>query len=88
MLYPSINDLLTKIDNRYNLVIAVSKRARMLIDGDEKLVNIGENKPVDIATHEVAEDKITYRAMTAEEIENEGKTEEEPKSETNEKIEE
>ncbi|MEJ8553742.1 DNA-directed RNA polymerase subunit omega [Tepidibacter sp. Z1-5] len=75
MLYPSINDLLKKIDNRYNLVIAVSKRARNLIEGDEELVRTKEIKPVDIATQEVYEDKINYRPMTAEEIENEGKEE-------------
>ncbi|CAH2212830.1 DNA-directed RNA polymerase subunit omega [Tepidibacter aestuarii] len=75
MLYPSINDLLKKIDNRYNLVIAVSKRARHLIEGDEELVKTKEIKPVDIATQEVYEDKINYRPMTAEEIENEGKEE-------------
>lgn len=75
MLYPSINDLLKKIDNRYNLVIAVSKRARNLIEGEEELVRTKEVKPVDIATQEVYEDKINYRPMTAEEIENEGKEE-------------
>ncbi|WFD09106.1 DNA-directed RNA polymerase subunit omega [Tepidibacter hydrothermalis] len=75
MLYPSINDLLKKIDNRYNLVIAVSKRARNLIEGEEELVKTKEVKPVDIATQEVYEDKINYRPMTAEEIENEGKEE-------------
>jgi len=75
MLYPSINDLLKKIDNRYNLVIAVSKRARNLIEGEEELVRTKEIKPVDIATQEVYEDKINYRPMTAEEIENEGKEE-------------
>ncbi len=75
MLYPSINDLLNKIDNRYNLVIAVSKRARKLIEGEEELVRTKEIKPVDIATQEVYEDKINYRPMTAEEIEDEGKKE-------------
>lgn len=75
MLYPSIDDLLKKIDNRYNLIVAVSKRARKLIEGEEELVRTKEIKPVDIATQEVYEDKINYRPMTAEEIENEGKEE-------------
>ncbi|SHH09810.1 DNA-directed RNA polymerase subunit omega [Tepidibacter thalassicus] len=69
MLNPSINELLKKIDNRYSLVIAVSKRARKLIDGDEGLVDVKENKPVAIATYEVAQDKITCRPMTNEEVE-------------------
>ncbi|WP_099188028.1 DNA-directed RNA polymerase subunit omega [Tepidibacter mesophilus] len=75
MLYPSINDLLKKIDNRYNLVIAVSKRARKLIEGEEELVRTKEVKPVDIATQEVYENKINYRPMTAEEIETEERQE-------------
>ncbi|KXZ39594.1 DNA-directed RNA polymerase subunit omega [Alkalithermobacter thermoalcaliphilus JW-YL-7 = DSM 7308] len=73
MLYPSINDLLKKVDNRYTLVIAAAKRARQLIDGDPKLVKVKENKPVSIAIHEINEGKLTYRPMTQEEIKNIGK---------------
>lgn len=68
MLYPSINDLLTIIDNRYNLVVAVSKRARTLIEGDTKLVKIKETKPVSIAVQEVFEHKISYRPITNAEL--------------------
>ena len=35
MLYPSINDLLNKADNRYCLVNEVSKRARQLVEGSD-----------------------------------------------------
>lgn len=68
MLYPSINDLLTKIDNRYTLVVAVSKRARQLIDGDTKLLKTKENKPVSVAVQEVFESKIGYRPITNAEL--------------------
>lgn len=68
MLYPSINELLTKIDNRYTLVVAVSKRARQLIDGDSKLIKTKETKPVSVAVQEVFESKIGYRPITNAEL--------------------
>lgn len=71
MLKPSINEVLSKIDNRYYLVGTVAKRAREIIDGAE--VNVlnkqRETKPVSLATQEVAEGKISYRVLTQEEIE-------------------
>ena len=63
MLYPSITDLLEKVDSRYTLVLAASKRARQLIDGDKALVKTTSKKPVSIATQEIYEDKITYRRV-------------------------
>jgi len=71
MLKPSINEVLDKIDNRYYLVGTVAKRAREIIDGAETYVttkNRDNNKQVTIATQEVADDKITYRILTQEEI--------------------
>lgn len=60
MLYPSINDILKKVDSRYTLVLLVSKRSRQLVDGKEQLVELDSNKPVSIALQEVADDKVTY----------------------------
>ncbi len=60
MLNPSVNDLLKKVDSRYTLVVATSKRAREIIEGSEKLIDIASNKPVTIATNEIAQDKIKY----------------------------
>ena len=71
MLKPSINEVLDKIDNRYYLVGTVAKRAREIIDGAEVYVlakNRDNNKPVNIATQEVADEKITFRLLTQEEI--------------------
>ena len=71
MLKPSINEVLDKIDNRYYLVGTVAKRAREIIDGAELYVstkNTDNNKPVTIATQEVADEKITFRLLTQEEI--------------------
>ena len=60
MLYPSINDLRTKADSKYTLVSLAAKRARDLIEGMPALTDIEIDKPVSIATAEIAEDTITY----------------------------
>ena len=44
MLNPPINKLLEKVDSRYTLVVATSKRAREIIDGSEKLIKISSAK--------------------------------------------
>ena len=49
MLYPSINDLLNKADSRYCLVNEVSKRARQLVEGSDKMVDTVEEKPVSVS---------------------------------------
>ncbi|MCT4565069.1 MAG: DNA-directed RNA polymerase subunit omega [Maledivibacter sp.] len=66
MLKPPINELLKKVDSRYTLVIAASKRARQIIEGSEKLIDIESNKPVTIATNEIIEDKITYERIESD----------------------
>lgn len=61
MLYPSINELRSKVDNRYTLVILAAKRARDIIDGKPKLSDVDIDRPVSIAAHEISEDLITYK---------------------------
>ncbi len=59
MLKPPINELIEKAGSRYSLVIAVSKRARQIIDGDDVYVYAKSlSKPVSIATQEIYEGKI------------------------------
>ena len=60
MLYPSINEIRKKADNRYTLVTLAAKRARDIIDGKPKLTDADTEKPVSIAVNEIAEDLITY----------------------------
>ena len=60
MLYPSIDEIRTKVDSKYTLVSLAAKRARDLIEGMPALTDIEIDKPVSIATAEIAEDKITY----------------------------
>ena len=61
MLYPSVNEIRTKADSRYTLVILAAKRAREVIAGIPKLTEEDVTKPVSIAANEIAEDLITYR---------------------------
>jgi DNA-directed RNA polymerase subunit omega len=60
MINPPITALMTKVDSRYTLVIAVSKRARQLAEGQPALVECSSHKPVSIACHEILEGKVSY----------------------------
>lgn len=61
MLYPSINELLEKVDSRYTLVVVAAKRARQIIDEGKSNSNSCFKKPVSIATQEIFEEKILYK---------------------------
>ena len=80
MLHPSYTDLMkvvnadveegaTKIVNsRYSFVLATSKRARQLIDGEMPLVDVhGGEKPLSIAIDELNQGKIKIIAENEEE---------------------
>jgi len=56
---PSISDLLEIIDNRFDLVIVASKRARQLSNGSMPLTNIKEESMVSVAANEIAEGKVS-----------------------------
>ena len=55
---PTVKELLTKVDNRFELVIATAKRARQIADGDEKLVETDEEAPVSVAANEISQGKV------------------------------
>ena len=57
----SLDELIGKVDCRYELVTVVSKRAKMLIDNpDAKLMDIGDKKPVIQSAMEFANGYYTY----------------------------
>lgn len=82
MIYPTLKNLLGKVDSKYTLVVAVAKRARQIVDGQPKLTKVASNKPVTIAVNEIAEGKIGYErnyskpedTVVAEQTENFGET--------------
>lgn len=54
---PTPEELLEKADNRYELVIAVSKRARQIADTEEFKKNQAENSEVTLAAEELVKDE-------------------------------
>ena len=58
MIKPSVAELLEKVDNRYELVIATSKRARQIAQGAEPLVKTDAVAPDSIAADEIDAGKV------------------------------
>ena len=58
MTKPSVAELLEKVDNRYELVIATSKRARQIAQGAEPLVKTADVAPDSIAADEIDAGKV------------------------------
>lgn len=60
--------MLGKVDSKYTLVVAVSKRARQLVGGQPKLTKVDSNKPVTIAINEINDSKIIYERNKPEKM--------------------
>lgn len=61
MLYPSIDELVKKVGSKYSLVVAASRRARQLRDGEKCLVKEPKsNKDVGVALEEIYEDLVQF----------------------------
>ncbi|MBJ6363301.1 DNA-directed RNA polymerase subunit omega [Paenibacillus sp. GCM10012307] len=59
MLYPSIDEMVKKVDSKYSLVVAASRRARMLRDGEKsELKSPKSHKFVGVALEEIYHDYI------------------------------
>ena len=58
MVKPTVQELLKKAKNRYELVIATSKRARQISNGAEVKTKVKEESAVTLAANEIAEGKI------------------------------
>ena len=56
---PSVAELLERVENRYELVIATSKRARQLAAGAVQMTNVKEESKVTVAANEIAEGKVS-----------------------------
>ena len=55
---PTVTSLLDIIDNRFELVVVASKRARQIAAGDEPMTNVKEENPVTLAVNEISEGKV------------------------------
>lgn len=66
---PSVTQLLKKAKNRYELIIATSKRARQIADGAEVKTKVKESSPVTLAANEIAEGAVEIIEPVQEEQE-------------------
>ncbi|MEE8340201.1 MAG: DNA-directed RNA polymerase subunit omega [Xanthomonadales bacterium] len=55
----TVEDCLDNVDNRFELVLTATKRARQIANGAEPLVEEDNDKPTVIALREIAEGLIT-----------------------------
>ena len=62
----TVEDCLENVDNRFELVLVASKRARQLANGREPLVEEENDKPTVIALREIAEGLINADILNEE----------------------
>ncbi|MEJ2593408.1 MAG: DNA-directed RNA polymerase subunit omega [Candidatus Thiodiazotropha sp.] len=55
----TVEDCLDNVDNRFQLVLVSTKRARQIANGNEAMVPLDNDKPTVIALREIAEGFIT-----------------------------
>jgi DNA-directed RNA polymerase subunit omega len=59
----TVEDCLDKVDNRFQLVLVATKRARQLSKGAEPFVAWENDKPTVVALREIEEDYVTPRIL-------------------------
>jgi DNA-directed RNA polymerase subunit omega len=59
----TVEDCLGKVDNRFQLVLIATKRARQLAKGVEPFIPWENDKPTVVALREIAEDYITVSIL-------------------------
>jgi len=61
----TVSDCLEKVDNRFELVLLASRRARQLMEGAEPSLEIENDKPTVLALREIAAGNITEQLLDA-----------------------
>jgi DNA-directed RNA polymerase subunit omega len=59
----TVEDCLDKVDNRFQLVLVATKRARQLAKGAQPFVDWENDKPTVVALREIAEDHVTPKIL-------------------------
>lgn len=67
----TVEDCLDNLDNRFDLVLLATKRARQLAGGVEPLLPVDNDKPTVVALREIAEGLIDPRNVESEQVEQE-----------------
>ena len=55
---PTVTELLEILENRFELVIVTSKRARQITAGSKSLTKVKEESSVTLAANEIAERRV------------------------------
>lgn len=64
MLYPSIDEMMNKVDSKYSLVVAASRRARLLREGEKsELQQPKSHKQVGVALEEIYNDLLKVERL-------------------------
>lgn len=69
MLYPPVNKLIEKAGSRYGLIIAVSKRAREIIDTDENVISVDSSVALTQSINEIYDGTITCKEIPEDDYE-------------------
>ena len=64
---PTVGELLTKANNRYELVIATARRARQIAKKNEEDSKTQEESPVTLAAEEIAQGKVIIEGQEKKE---------------------
>ena len=63
----TVEDCLDNVENRFELVLIASQRARQLANGKEPLVPLENDKPTVVALREIAEGLVTPETLRQQE---------------------
>lgn len=63
---PKTEDLLKKVDNRYELVIAISKRGRQIIDGSSPMIDNSEDEKSELTVAALELEKSKFEVEEEE----------------------
>jgi DNA-directed RNA polymerase subunit omega len=55
----TVEDCLTNVDNRFQLVLVATKRARQISQGSEPFIDVENDKPTVVALREIADGLVT-----------------------------
>ena len=61
----TVEDCLENVENRYELVLLASKRARQLLMGSDPLIEDQSDKPTVMALREIASGAVTHENIDA-----------------------
>lgn len=63
----TVEDCLDNVDNRFELVLLATKRARQLANGQDALVDWENDKPTVVALREIADGLVTSQTLAQQE---------------------